>query len=96
MRIYSLPKSHKIRTIIKIVPKIPLGPYPQLALCGHEGIAPMSNKIRIMINTVLNMTTPFLGFMDLIALIFHILINKTCQTNKPKNLIVINLSFIHP
>lgn len=44
--------------MIKIVPKIPLGPYPQLALCDHDGIAPISNKIRMITNTVPSMVSP--------------------------------------
>ena len=40
-----------MRTIIRIVPKIPLGPYPQLWLCGHVGKAPTS-KIMIIISTI--------------------------------------------
>ena len=47
-----------MRTIIKIVPNIPLGPYPQPELCGHDGKAPMSNKIKMIIRIVPNMVTP--------------------------------------
>ncbi len=42
----------------KMVPKAPLGPYPQSALYGQEGNAPIKSKIKIMINTVLNITSP--------------------------------------
>jgi hypothetical protein len=54
----SLSSNHKIRTIIKTVPKIPLGPYPQPELCGHDGKAPISNKIRMITNTVPSMASP--------------------------------------
>ena len=40
-----------MRTIIRIVPRIPLGPYPQLWLCGQVGKAPTS-KIMIIISTI--------------------------------------------
>jgi hypothetical protein len=39
--------------IIKTRPRPPLGPYPQLRLCGQEGIAPRSIKIRITSRTVI-------------------------------------------
>ncbi len=45
--------------MIKIVPKAPLGPYPQPELCGHAGKAPMSSKIKIINNTVPNIYPPF-------------------------------------
>ncbi len=57
-RFQSLPSNHKIRIMIKIVPKIPLGPYPHLELCGHDGKAPISNKIRMITSIVLSITSP--------------------------------------
>jgi len=40
-----------MRTIIRIVPRIPLGAYPQFWLCGHLGKAPTS-KITIIMSTI--------------------------------------------
>jgi hypothetical protein len=42
----------------RIVPIIPLGPYPHAALCGQDGTAPTSNKIRTTNNTVPNIEPP--------------------------------------
>jgi hypothetical protein len=47
-----------MRTITRIVPRIPLGPYPQFWLCGHRGKAP-TNKIMIMTSTISPMSISF-------------------------------------
>lgn len=41
-----LPSSTRMMTIIRIVPRPPLGPYPHLLLCGHVGSAPMRRRMR--------------------------------------------------
>jgi hypothetical protein len=47
-------------TINKMVPKAPLGPYPQFRLCGHEGNAPTNSKIKmISSNVVIDIMPPF-------------------------------------
>ncbi len=56
---YNLPKSHRIKTIINITPKMPLGPYPQPELYGQAGIAPRSNNINIITSIVPSMIFPF-------------------------------------
>ena len=66
--------------MIKIVPKIPLGPYPQPALCGHAGNAPISNKIKITIKTVPNMTTPQkMSSIEYALIIYHIRIVESLR-----------------
>jgi hypothetical protein len=49
--------------MIKIVPKIPLGPYPHPALWGQVGSVPISNKTKITKSTVPNITTPDVHFL---------------------------------
>jgi len=44
--------------MIKMVPKIPLGAYPQLALWGHRGTAPIRSRIRTISNIVPSMMSP--------------------------------------
>ena len=39
------PVTMRITTINRIRPRIPLGKYPQLLLCGHVGNAPTSSRI---------------------------------------------------
>jgi len=40
-------------TMMRINPSPPLGPYPQLRLCGHDGITPMSASTSTMIRIVI-------------------------------------------
>ena len=44
--------------MIKIIPKSPLGPYPQPELCGQVGNAPMSMRIKITIKIVPSIKPP--------------------------------------
>src|SRR3972149_10451206 len=41
------PSSTRIKRTTRIVPTVPLGPYPQLRLCGHVGSTPTSIRTRI-------------------------------------------------
>jgi len=54
-RAYILPSTNKINRITRIKPTPPLGPYPQLLLCGHAGTAPTNANARIInrINPIL-------------------------------------------
>lgn len=48
---YTRPISNRMIKMISTIPSPPLGPYPHPRLCGHAGIAPISNKIT-MINSM--------------------------------------------
>src|SRR6266550_9070171 len=39
-------------------PKPPTGPYPQAALCGHQGPLPKSMRIRTMMRIVASIASP--------------------------------------
>jgi hypothetical protein len=43
-----LPVNTRISKITTTRPRPPLGPYPQLLLCGHEGKAPINSRMSTM------------------------------------------------
>jgi hypothetical protein len=49
-RPYSWPESRRMINTINRRPMLPLGKYPQLALCGHLGKAPITRRIRMTIS----------------------------------------------
>jgi hypothetical protein len=53
--------------MIRIRPSAPLGRYPQLLLCGQDGIAPINSKIRMIKRIV-----PIPNYLRLFPLVFDL------------------------